>query len=324
MLEVRLPGLCTTIQDAGRPDAAALGVPRSGAADPLALAAANTLLGNPPDAAALEMTLLGPALAVSEACVVALAGADLEATIRDDGRRLRPGTTHLLRAGVTLAFATARDGARGYLALAGGIDVPVVLGARATAPVGGIGGLEGRPLREGDRIRPRHPDALGLGGRTWPGPGPHSGVGMHIGPRTVHVVEGPHAPEFPAAAMDRLLAATWTVTPRSDRMGVRLAGPQLPPAEGPEPVSLGMVWGAVQVPPGGAPIVLLADHPTVGGYRVIAVAASADRPVLGQLRAGDEVRFRLIDLSRARDLSREMATALHAADSRLRMAEPMA
>lgn len=324
MLEVLGPGLHTTVQDGGRPDAAALGVPRSGACDPLALAAANLLLGNAPDAAALEMTLVGPELAVREACVVALAGADLRATVPEDGRRLRPGTSHLLRPGSTITFGAARDGARGYLALAGGVDVPVVLGSRSTAPVGGFGGLEGRPLAEGDQVRPAHPEVLGLGGRSWPGPGGSSGVALHVGPRTVHIVDGPHAAEFPPGAMALLLETAWTVTPRSDRMGVRLAGPPLPPAEGPEPASLGMTWGAVQVPAGGAPIVLLADHPTVGGYRVIAVAASADRPVLGQLRAGDEVRFARIDVARARRLANDAEEALRAADSRLRMAEPMA
>ena len=324
MLEVLGPGLHTTIQDGGRPDAAALGVPRSGAADPLALAAANILLGNSPDTAALELTVVGPELAVLVPRVVALAGADFQVKVPEDGRRLRPGTTHLLRAGSTLAFGAARDGARGYLALVGGVDVPPALGSRSTAPVGGFGGLDGRPLEEGDRIRPAHPDMLGLGGRSWPGPGPQSGVATHVGPRTVHIVDGPHLGEFPADALELLLETAWTVTPRSDRMGVRLGGPPLPPAEGPEPASLGMTWGAVQVPAGGAPIILLADHPTVGGYRVIAVAASADRPVLGQLRAGDEVRFARIDVARARRMAADAADALRAADSRLRMAEPMA
>jgi allophanate hydrolase subunit 2 len=208
--------------------------------------------------------------------------------------------------------------------MAGGVDVPLVLGSRSTAPEGGFGGIEGRPLAEGDRIRPAHPEVLALGGRSWPGPGPASGVALHIGPRQVHVVEGPHAVEFPAGSMEQLLSTPWTVTSRSDRMGVRLGGPPLPAAAGPEPASLGMTWGAIEVPAGGTPIILLADHPTVGGYRVIAVAASADRPVLGQLRAGHEVRFVRVDVARARSLAAEASVALHAADSRLRMAEPMA
>jgi antagonist of KipI len=324
MLEVLRPGLHTTIQDGGRPDATPLGVPPSGACDPLALAAANVLLGNPADAAAIEMTLLGPEFVVRAACVIALAGADFEAKVPEDGRHLWPGTTHLLRPGSRLTFGAARDGARGYLALAGGVDVPLVLGSRSTAPQGGFGGIEGRPLAEGDRIRAARAAMLALGGRSWPGPGPASGVALHIGPRNVHVIEGPHAAEFPPGSLEQLLSTSWTVTSRSDRMGVRLGGAPLPAAAGPEPASLGMTWGAIEVPAGGAPIILLADHPTVGGYRVIAVAAGVDRPVLGQLRAGDEVRFVRIDIARARSLAAEASAALHAANSRLRMAEPMA
>jgi biotin-dependent carboxylase-like uncharacterized protein len=324
MLQVLGPGLYTTIQDGGRPDAAPLGVPRSGACDPLALAAANILLGNPREAPAVEMTLLGPELTVLAPCVVALAGADFEARVPEDGRRLRPGATYLLRTGSTISLGASRDGARGYLALAGGVDVPDVLGSASTPPYGGFGGLHGRPLAEGDVLHPASPEVLGLGGRSWPGPGPSSGIVPHLGRRTIHVLEGPHASEFPTESVDLLYRIAWTVTPRSDRMGLRLAGPPLPPAGGTEPVSLGMTWGAIQVPAGGAPIVLLADHPTVGGYRVIAVAIAADRPILGQLRAGDEVRFERVDLERALRMAADADEALHAADSRLRMAEPMA
>jgi antagonist of KipI len=146
-----------------------------------------------------------------------------------------------------------------------------------------------------------------------------------LGPRIVRAVDGPHASEFdPAAARAAFWGQDWTVTRESDRMGLRLTGASLGEASGPEPVSLGMVWGAVQVPPGGSPIVLLADGPTVGGYRVIAVAASVDRPVLGQLRAGDLVRFERVDLDRAVRLAADASAALEAARSRLRMAEPMA
>lgn len=324
MLEVRAPGLHATIQDAGRPGAAAYGIPPSGACDPLALAAANLLLGNDPAAPALEMELLGAELIVREPCLVAVAGAEMEAVIPEDGRRIRPGTSHLLRGGSTLVFGAARDGARTYLALAGGIDLPRVLGSASTAPVGGIGGIGGRPVAAGDLLRPADPDRLDGAGRHWPGPGPASGVAGHAGPRTIHVLEGPHAADLPRDALRLLLSTAWTVTPRSDRAGLRLAGPPLPPASGPEPASFGMTWGAIQVPAGGAPILLLADHPTVGGYRVIAVAASADRPALGQVQAGDELRFARIDLATALRLAADADAELAAAGARLRMAEPMA
>jgi biotin-dependent carboxylase-like uncharacterized protein len=324
MLEVRTPGLQSTVQDAGRTEGMELGIPRSGACDPVALAAANLLLGNSPDAPALEMALLGPELVVRRTCVVAVAGADFEARVMDDGRRLRPGTSHLLHEGVRVAFGASRDGARAYLALAGGIDVPRVLGSASTSPEGRFGGLEGRPVQAGDVLRPVEPAALGAGGRSWPGPGPSSGVATHLGPRRIRIVEGPHVSRFPSDSLARLLETDWTVTPRSDREGVRLAGPPLLAVPGPEPVSLGMTWGTIEVPAGGNPIILLADHPTVGGYLVLAVAITADRPALGQLRAGDQLRFALVDLATARRLRHEERAQLREAESRLRMTEALA
>lgn len=317
MLEVRAPGLLATIQDAGRPGVAHLGIPPSGACDPLARAAANLLLGNDPDAPVLEMTLLGAELRVLAPCLVAVTGAEMDAVVPEDGRRIRPGTTHRLRAGATLVFGAARTGARTYLALAGGIDAPRVLGSASTAPAGGIGGPAGGPLVAGDLLRPADPARPDPAGRAWPGPGPSSGVAPHAGPRTIHLLEGPHAAELPREMLRLLYASAWTVTPRSDRAGLRLAGPVLPAAEGPEPVSFGMTWGALEVPAGGAPILLLADHPTVGGYRVPAVAISADRPALGQLQAGDEIRFARVDAATAERRAAEAAEVLALAAGRL-------
>ncbi|MFO1540242.1 MAG: biotin-dependent carboxyltransferase family protein [Chloroflexota bacterium] len=314
MLEVRSPGLHATIQDAGRPGLGHLGIPPAGACDPLALAAANLLLGNEPGAPVLEMTLLGAELHVHAPCLVALTGAEMDAVVPEDGRRLRPGTTHRLRAGSSLVLGAARTGARAYLALAGGIEAARVLGSASTAPTGRIGA---RPLGPGDLLRPVEPARLDPAGRAWPGPGPASGVAPHAGPRTIRLLDGPHATELPRAAIRLRYPAAWTVTPRSDRAGLRLAGPVLPPADGPEPVSFGMTWGALELPSGGAPILLLADHPTVGGYRVPAVAISADRPALGQLQAGDEVRFARVDAATAARLATEAADALAVAAARL-------
>ncbi len=300
LLEVRAPGLLSTVQDAGRPDAAHLGVPRSGACDPLALAAANLLLGNDPDAAALEVSLLGPELAVLEPCVVGVAGADFEAIVTESGRRITAGTSARLAEGETLRFGAALDGARGYLALPGGIDVPRVLGSASTAPLGGFGGVAGRPIASGDRL-----GALSAAGaapmeRRWPGPGSSSGVVPGDRPRTVRVLAGPNADAAGPDTFERLISTTWEVGAQSDRMGIRLDGPPPGTVPAPELVSSGMTWGAVQLPPGGRPIVLLADGPTVGGYPVVAVVASADRPVLGQLRAGDRLQFVPVTLDEAR------------------------
>ena len=323
MLRVVSPGLLSTVQDRGRPGLASMGVARGGACDPLALAAANLLAGNAADTPALEMSLLGPELEVVDDCVVGLAGADMDARVPENGRGLVAVGSHEIRAGTHLVFGPAVDGARAYLALAGGIDAPRVLGSASTALVGGFGGIDGRPLAVGDCLREsRQGDRAGAG-RAWPGPGPSSGVGAANGPRTVRILPGPHLGRFPPGAMGRLLDTDWGVTSQADRAGVRLSGPELLAPGSHELVSTGMVWGAVQVPVGGRPIALLADHPTVGGYPVIAVVVTADLPVLGQLRPADVVRFVLVDQDEARallmgaerDLAAAAAALVQAADA---------
>lgn len=316
MLEVVTPGLLSTIQDAGRPDYADLGVPLSGACDPWGLAQANLLLGNGAGAATLEVTVTGPELLVLESSVIALGGADLRAQVPDEFRELRPGRVHLLRAGSRLVFAGAAGGARAYLALAGGIAVPEVLDSAATYLPGSFGGLDGRPLRAGDRLRPRVAPDLAVAGRVWPeevAPVPYDAA-------PVRVLEGPHLERFGGAALHDLLDAEWQVDPESDRTGLRLHGPPLAhaSADRTEIVSQPMVWGAVQVPGDGQPVVLLADHQTVGGYPVLAVVIRADWPRLGQLRQGSKVRFALISLEDAQLAYRRQQEALAQAVAALR------
>lgn len=301
MLEVIEPGLFSTIQDEGRPAAADLGVPRGGACDPLALAVLRALVDcREPSTVALEMTLVGPELAVREDCLVGLTGADLRCEALPEGRALHPGATAMVRAGTTLRFGEAPDGARGYLSLAGGIDCERVLGSSSTCLVGGLGGFGGRWLTTGDVLRPVRPGLAERDGCLWPGS--VSGVVAGDAPRVVRIVPGPHGDAFWAEAHTLLESTDWQVSPQSDRMGLRLDGPPLPRATGSESLSMGMVWGAIQVPASGQPIVLLADHQTVGGYPVIAVAISVDRPVLGQLRAGNRVSFLTVTMEEARRL----------------------
>ena len=295
MLEVRAPGLLTTIQDGrGRPDAAPLGVPRGGAADPDGLAAANVLVGNDPAAAALELTLTGPELLVREPCAVGLGGAELGASVVREGgsHPLRSGASHRLRSNDMVRFDAAEAGAgiRAYLALPGGIDVPEVLGSAATCLPGGFGGLGGRPLRSGDVIAGRDRDS-DVGETTWP-----NVVLRRANHGVVRVTPGPHATD---ASLGALCDAPWTVSPTSSRAGIRLTGRSIH-AEAGRLTSLPMVWGAVQLPPDGEPIVLLVDAPTVGGYPVIAVVASVDRGVIGQLGAGDVVGFSVVSEDEAR------------------------
>lgn len=317
ILDVQEGGFLTTVQDAGRPDWTHLGVPESGAADSWSLAVANLLAGNDPAAAGLEMTLAGPTLVARTAGTIGLAGADLGARVVG-GRALPAGRSHRLAAGDTIAFEGGRPGAgaRGYLAVAGGVDVAPVLGSRSTCLAGGFGGLDGRPLRAGDSIASADPDAIvDRAELAWPG-----GIDVDAtdeagqAPRVLRILPGP------SAGMDELAAGPWRVATASDRVGVRLEGRALAAGIAGETETHGVPWGAIQVPPDGQPIVLSADHQTTGGYRVAAVVISADRPILGQLGPGDEVRLVSTDLGTALTALRTRREALLTGAARLREA----
>jgi biotin-dependent carboxylase-like uncharacterized protein len=315
-------GLLTTIQDAGRRDWAHLGVTESGAADPWSLAVSNLLVRNDPADAVLEMTLVGPTLAVRSGLgiTMGLAGGYLGARIRD-GRRLVPGRSHRLADGEVLEIPGEgpngpATGCRAYLAVPGGIDAPIVLGSRSTCLAAGFGGLEGRALRAGDVIaamaaarpglkRPElvWPDQDDAGWRGGPVP---------VTPATLRVVAGP------ASGLDTVAGRDWQVGSAADRVGVRLDGERVPDGIGGEATTQGMPWGAVQVPADGLPIVLGADHQSTGGYRVVGVVISADLPVLGQLRPGAAVRLEAVDRTAALAALRGRREALVAGAAALR------
>ena len=313
--EVLEGGALTTVQDVGRPDWGHLGVPRSGAADPASHAIANLLAGNPAHAAALEATFVGPTLRAVDPVTVALSGADLRARIRG-GRALAIGRSHHLAAGDIVEMpgdpsAGSDAGSRAYIAVAGGIEVPIVLGSRSTCLAGGFGGIDGRPLRSSDRIRvatgrddtrrsaapdlvwPRRDDA--------PRNGPTGGTG---GPAILRVLGGPHD------GLDQLVGRAWRVAPAADRVGVRLDGPPLADGIGGEVTTQAVPWGAIQLPPDGRPIVLGVDHGVTGGYRMIGVVISADRPIIGQLRPGAPVRLVRVDRETALAALRAQQEAL--------------
>lgn len=317
MLEVLEPGLQSTIQDAGRPGLAHLGLRRAGAADAHALAASNLLVGNLAEDPALEMALLGGTFAVRQDGVIGLAGADMDARIPEEGRTLAPGHAHRLSAGTTLVFAGALDGARTYLALAGGIHADLALGSASTDLTAGIGGLGGRALRVGDRLVPGRLSDDTHAATTWPSAIASSGIQRGAGPWVVAVTRGPYADadQGDAWSFDDLVARVWNVSPRSDRVGLRLDGDPLSaahasPERAGDLVSIPILPGAIQVPPDGRPIVLLVDAPTVGGYPVPAVVIAADLPALGQLRPGDALRFERIDPDMARQRSAQAAEDL--------------
>ncbi|HET7726643.1 MAG TPA: biotin-dependent carboxyltransferase family protein [Candidatus Limnocylindrales bacterium] len=320
VLEVLEPGLLTTVQDAGRPGLGHLGIPQGGFADPWSGALANLLAGAPAEAPLLEITALGPRLAVLAALAVGLTGADLgavagtaDAIRAGRGRRLDPGRAHAIEIGEELAFdptlAVPNTGFRAYLAVPGGLAVPRVLGSAATSLAGGFGGLAGRALRAGDRLSSVLPGPARPSGTT-SAPWSDSPSRPFLPPGTVRgrVRVVPLGASRPAP-LEHLCSRPWQVAPTSDRMGLRLDGVALPSGSG-EALSHGVVRGTIQVPPDGRPIVLLADHQPTGGYPVVGVAADADAAVLGQLAPGDEVRFEAIPLQAALEARRAVRDAL--------------
>ncbi len=282
-VEVVAPGALTTIQDLGRPGWAHIGVPRSGAADRESLRLANRLVGNSDGAAALETTLAGPRLRFDGGVTIALAGAPVDARAGD--RPLPMNEPFTLDAGDELRVGTARRGLRTYLAFRGGIEAPLALGSAATDVLTGLGPT---PLARGDRFTLR-----GDGdGRTIGPPAPNPPPFFEL-PDLValQVIVGPRGDWFTSESINRLVTGEFTVNQASNRIGVRLDGPSLERGRSGELLSEGLVAGAIQVPPDGQPILLLADHPTTGGYPVIAVVHSHSLPRAAQLRPGQRLRF---------------------------------
>ena len=303
-MRVVRPGASTTVQDLGRPGWGASGVPPSGAMDEISFRAANLLAGNDEDAAALEITIVGPELLFSEEHLCALAGASAEARI--DGELVPSARSFVVPAGATLSIGTARSGVRCYLAVAGGIDVPVVLGSRSTFVTAGFGGLAGRALKAGD--------VLGIDAVT--APNRDRAIASAALPETaretiLRVVRGPQEDAFTGDGIDAFYSSSYRVSPRSDRAGVRLEGAPIGIAAGADLDPEGVVTGSVQVPGDGMPIVLGPDRPATGGYVKIATVISADLPVLAQARPGDTLRFEAVGVEDARAARRERLRALY-------------
>jgi KipI family sensor histidine kinase inhibitor len=292
--EVVRAGMYTTVQDSGRRGHRSRGVPLSGAADYFALRVANLLVGNDEHDAGLEFTLVGPELRFLRDTVIAICGGEF-----DDLPEWRPVA---VRAGTKLRIGAARRGCRGYLAIAGGIAVEPVLGSRSTYVRAGMGGHEGRMLKDGDVLPvPQVERAFR----------DHWRIDERILPRysamaTVRVLPGPQVSEFDSDWTDR----PFTISTQSDRMGMRLMGVALQRSTASDLLSLPVSPGTIQVPPDGLPIVLLADAQTIGGYPQVAYVITVDLPVMAQLRPGDEVRFVVVTLENARELMAAQERAL--------------
>ncbi len=306
-IRVESPGLFTTVQDLGRPGFGPLGVSASGAADKNSLRLGNRLVGNPANAAALEMTLLGGEFSFADGALFALTGADFGATL--DGDQLTLGRSVEAKPGQTLCLGATRDHARCYLCVRGGISVEPFLGSASTHVLSGLGGFEGRPLRKGDELeigpavaqRQKRVIAPSMLKRLRPS-------------KVLRVTPGPQSDWFGDAARQALYSNTYQVTEEANRMGLRLQGPPIQASSARNMITEGVALGAVQVPESGQPIILFVEQQTTGGYPKIANVIAADLASVGQLRPRDEIRFELVSFDAARALLIEQERLLTADD----------
>lgn len=294
-LEVKKSGMLTTIQDRGRMSYQKYGVSSCGAMDSLSLRLANILVGNDEGEAAIEITLIGPVLQFIQDGVIAITGANL--TPKINGKEVPLWRSISISAGDVLSFGMAKEGCRSYLAIAGGIDVPIVLGSRSTFIRGDFGGFEGRALKAGDAISVResgqHLDSL-LGRVIPPKYTPNYGE-----KRKIRFVLGPQADSFAEEVIHQFSSGIYEILSDSDRMGYRLKGPEIPHESTPDIISDYITAGSIQVPGNGQPIVLMADCQMTGGYTKIGVVIGVDIPYLAQQKPGDLIQFERVEINEA-------------------------
>ena len=296
-IEILEAGLLTTVQDKGRYGYQRFGMPVAGAMDVFALRVGNALVGNDDGAAGLEMTVLGPKIRFLANTWIAVTGANLGAML--DGEPMAAWQSVEVAKGSELAFKGPEDGMRAYLAIAGGIDVPVVMGSRSTYLKAVIGGLEGRGLRPGDVLNTSDSRIAFLSRVA-----PDIMAQAYDSEHEIRVVFGPQYGRFTQAGIDVFLGSPYKVAIQSDRMGYRLEGPVIEHGDGPDVISDGTSFGAVQVPGDGQPIVLLADRGTTGGYAKIATVISSDLHKFAQAMPGQTMSFKSVSIEEAHEIYR--------------------
>ena len=309
MIEIIQPGIFSSIQDLGRKGFRSIGVGQSGAMDAMALRIANILVANSEDAAGIETTLGGFELCFDADCRFAVTGADAEVAL--DDQVLSAWSPITARAGQVLRIGWPDSGMRNYIAFAGGIDVPVLMGSRATDLKGGFGGHEGRALRQGDRLN------LLAASQD------HCGLPFGIAARktesagdstvtTVRMIPAAEWNQYSPETQQSFLSAKWLLDPVSNRVGFRLNGPMLPSQTSRDLLSHGILPGTVQLPPSGQPVVQMMDANTCGGYPKLGVVIAADLGRLAQTRLGDAVHFVLVSQEDALQALRERENLLSA------------
>jgi len=292
-LRVDKPGMLSTVQDLGRWGYQNLGVPVAGPMDRCSHRLANVLLGNPPEAATLEVTLIGPELTAERRTHLVVTGAEFDLFL--DDATVPTGVPLNVPAGSRFRFGRRRRGARAYVAVPGGFDVPIWLGSRATHLPSGLGGLAGRALVAGDCLGSRETAAAAVPTVRRRGPV----LALPEGGARIRVMLGPQEALCAPEGIETFRTTRYAVTDRSDRMGYRLSGPAVTLASSAEPSSDATPTGTVQIHGSGQPIVLMADGQTTGGYPKLATVISADLPVAGQLGPGDWMEFAVCDRAAA-------------------------
>jgi antagonist of KipI len=325
-------GLQTTIQDRGRFGYRGFGVSVCGALDGLSHDLANALVGNLPEAASLEMTLVGDDLMFAEAAVIALTGAKMSATVctvNGELTALEMNGPCRVPAGAVLRTGAMHEGCRAYLAVSGGIDVPIVLGSRSTDLRSGFGGVCGQMLKQamelsvGDSVHPVFRSAISqltnsdsVNQSRWFS---RPASVRHATPAVIRVVAGQRFESLTADSQNAFLSQPFTVSPRSNRMGYRLDGPELKSTRNESLASEGLAIGTIQLPPDGHPILLMHDCAPTGGYPRIAHVITADLPIVAQIRPGQPLQFRIADLSEAVQACREQEFAFNRTRQMIRL-----
>ncbi|MBA4601850.1 5-oxoprolinase subunit C family protein [Thermoactinomyces mirandus] len=314
-IKVIRAGMLTSIQDLGRYGMQKHGIIVSGAMDPFALRVGNLLVGNEEREAALEITMLGPTLQFLEDSLIAICGGNLSPKI--DGHKIPGWRPILVKKGSILEFGAARSGCRAYLTLAGGFDIPQVMGSRSTYLRAGLGGFQGRALKKGDILNLRAPSELA--NKMKDSLSKTTGVQLFSTSKwsvsnrllsfyqkktIIRVLPGNQFYRFTWDSRKKFFTRDFFITQQSDRMGYQLKGPQTRLSEPLELVSEAVSTGTVQIPPAGNPIILMADRQTTGGYPKIAQIINVDIPILAQIKPGEKIRFQMVTLEESQELYR--------------------
>ncbi|KAB3531496.1 5-oxoprolinase subunit C family protein [Alkaliphilus serpentinus] len=295
-IQILKAGILTTIQDFGRIGYQQYGIPTSGGMDLYSLELANLLVGNQATEGALEFTMMPPSIAFHGEVDFAVTGGDFQPLLNN--HPITMYQTQRAYRGDILSFKGLKSGCRGYLAVAGGFDIPIIMGSKSTYLRGAFGGLEGKRLKDGDLLQLNKPTEKPIINRI-----PHNMIPDYtVTNRTIRVVMGPEDDTFTPEGKEVFLHSQYQLTNQADRMGLRFDGPKVSHTKAADIVSGGINLGAIQVPGEGKPIIMMADHQTTGGYTKIANVISVDIPYLAQLKPGDSISFKEVSIEEAQEL----------------------